>query len=141
RGGTGILFTLVALIVGLVIGAIFITPVEELHKYVNREREAARRQPRDPFDQRPPPAEKEIEKKDIVETVTKEIGRPVAKWATGDDEQADFLVKDRPALVSAILMVMLIAMPFLICLGSFNQLAGDIQYKGLRYLLLRTERA
>jgi ABC-type transport system involved in multi-copper enzyme maturation permease subunit len=38
-------------------------------------------------------------------------------------------------------MIMMFSMPFLACLGAFNQLAGDIQYKGLRYLLLRTERA
>jgi len=76
-----------------------------------------------------------------VEQVIQEVGRFIAGWATGaDDEQARFLIHDRPALVSAILIVLLVSMPFLACLGSFNQLAGDIQYKGLRYLLLRTER-
>lgn len=133
RGGTGILFTLAMLLAGLGVGAAFITPLEEMHKSINeRQRREAR----------PGMAPVQVQKKDVVDEVTRLIGEPVARWATGgDEEQAQFLVVKRPALVSAILMVLLFAMPFLICLGSFNQLAGDIQYKGLRYQLLRTERA
>jgi ABC-type transport system involved in multi-copper enzyme maturation permease subunit len=134
RGGTGIMFTLTLLTVGLIIAAAFITPLEEMHKSVERQRvmEQQRRGIQDG---------RAITKKELVDEITRQIGKPVAEWATDDADQANFLVNDRPALVSAILMVLMFAMPFLVCLGSFNQLSGDIQSKGLRYLLLRTERA
>jgi ABC-2 type transport system permease protein len=135
RGGTGIMFTLAVLVVGLTIAAIFITPLEALHKSVQQENRAF-------MEQRGIKEGREVTKKELVEKITEEIGRPVARWATGGDvDQVNFLTRTRPALVSAILMVLLFAMPFLVCLGAFNQLSGDIQYKGLRYLLLRTERA
>jgi hypothetical protein len=136
RGGTGILFTLAALFVGLLIGGIFIQPLEAMAEALKRDREQFRQQ------QPGIPQGREIGRKDIVDEVTKQVGVPVAKWATGgDDELAEFLVLKRPALVSAILIVLIFCIPGLICLGAFNQLAGDIQYRGLRYLLLRTERA
>lgn len=137
RGGMGILFTLAALFVGLSIAAGCLTPVEALHKAARQQqKQAAAGMPN------PQAAGPGVQKKDIVEGVTQEIGLPVAKWATGgDEEQAKFLVRQRPALVSAIMMILIFCLPFLVCLGSFNQLSGDIQYKGLRYLLLRTERA
>lgn len=141
RGGMGIMFTLTALLVGLLIGWAFITPVEEIHKHANR---LQREQIQKHFPDGGPPEGVQIpdvQKEDVVKEVTDRIGVPVAKWATGDEELAGFLMQRRPALVSAILVVLLFCLPFLICLGSFNQLSGDIQYKGLRYLLLRTERA
>jgi ABC-type transport system involved in multi-copper enzyme maturation permease subunit len=128
RGGTGIIFTLVLMVVCLSIAAVFVTPLEVEYKRVELRFEA--------HGGNPP------SKEAVVNAITREIGIPVAEWATDhDSEQAEYLVRTKPALISGILMILLIAMPFLVCLGSFNQLAGDIQYKGLRYLLLRTERA
>jgi hypothetical protein len=54
---------------------------------------------------------------------------------------ADYLLDDRPALLSAIFLVLLFGMPLVIPFGAFNQTAGDIGNRGLRYVLLRTERA
>jgi ABC-2 family transporter protein len=132
RGGTGILFTLAMLFVGLGVASAFITPLEEIQRRANEDRK-----------QFIPPGQEvpDVQKKDVMEVIIDQIGEPVAMWFTGDEDQARFLVRQRPALVSAILMVLLFVMPFLACFGSFNQLAGDIQYRGLRYLLLRTERA
>jgi hypothetical protein len=132
RGGTGILFTLAMLFVGLGVAAAFIGPLEEMQRRANEE---ARK-----FAQ-PGQDAPRVQRKDLMELVINEVGEPAAKWFTGDADQARFLVRQRPALVSAILMVLLFVMPFLACFGAFNQLAGDIQYRGLRYLLLRTERA
>lgn len=143
RGGMGIMFTLVALTAGLLIAAAFITPVEALQKSIEEGRGGRFDRPgrgKGPNDFGPVDREKPG-KKEIVEEVTKQIGVPVVEWWTGDNELASFLVHDRPALVSAILIVMLFFLPFIVGLGAFNQLSGDIQYKGLRYLLLRTERA
>ena len=57
------------------------------------------------------------------------------------DPWTTFLLEERPALLSAIFLVLLFGMPFVISFLAFNQLSGDIQNHGLRYLLLRTERS
>jgi ABC-type transport system involved in multi-copper enzyme maturation permease subunit len=49
-------------------------------------------------------------------------------------------MEDQPALLSAIFLVLVFGMPFAISFLAFNQVTGDIQTHGLRYLLLRTER-
>ena len=122
RGGSGLMFTLVTLVVGLSIAAVIVTIAEEFQKKNLRENADARTA-------------------DIVEAMTDRFSLPVVRWALDtDDAQASYLVYEKPALISAILIIMLIAVPFLASFGAFNQLSGDIQNKGLRYLLLRTER-
>jgi hypothetical protein len=54
---------------------------------------------------------------------------------------ADYLLHERPALLSAIFLVLLFGMPLVIPFGAFNQTAGDIGNRSLRYVLLRTERS
>jgi hypothetical protein len=124
RGGTGLVFTFITLLVGLILASVFISPIEEIQKMAAAETGG------------------DVSRKVIVDQVVSEIGKPAVKWALGtDDAHAAYLVETKPAIVSAILLTLLFALPFLIALGAFNQLAGDIQHKGLRYVLLRTERA
>ncbi|HEX5046809.1 MAG TPA: hypothetical protein VFX89_06770 [Gammaproteobacteria bacterium] len=52
----------------------------------------------------------------------------------------DYLLDERPAVLSAIFLILLFGMPLLIPFGAFNQTAGDIGSRSLRYVLLRTER-
>ena len=119
RGGAGLVFTLLTLVAGLSIAAMFITPIEAI-------------QARAPSGA-PPGA--------ILHQVVEDLGKPAVRWALSADEaQVDYLTETKPAIVSAILVVLLFALPFLVSFGAFNQLAGDIQHKGLRYVLLRTER-
>ncbi len=70
--------------------------------------------------------------------------RPVVSWwidaEGGYDDRVSFLITERPAILSAILILMLAFTPFLVTLAAFNQTAGDIASRGLRYLLVRTER-
>lgn len=148
RNGTGIIFTFLALTVGLVIAAVVLTPVEYLQKALKQEREARDRVDRDvPPELRDDPILKKLrglneeeQTKVLVQEYAKKAKEPI-KWGLGtDDEQVDYLVDKKPALVSAILVILIWALPFLVVFGAFNQMAGDIQYKGLRYLLLRTER-
>lgn len=61
-------------------------------------------------------------------------------WLLGAEGQGDHLLRQKPALLSIIYLWMAVFLPYLICLGSFNQTSGDINNKGLRFLLLRTER-
>jgi ABC-type transport system involved in multi-copper enzyme maturation permease subunit len=53
---------------------------------------------------------------------------------------ASYLLDERPALLSAIWLILLVGLPFLVALGAFNQLSGDVQTKGIRYQLLRVAR-
>ena len=65
----------------------------------------------------------------------------VVEWVTGaEEEDAEYLLRDNPALLSVILLIFLIVFPYIACVAGFNQTSGDIATRGLRYLLLRTER-
>jgi ABC-type transport system involved in multi-copper enzyme maturation permease subunit len=132
RGGTGLMYTLVLLTTGLLIAAVPIMILEELKRAQERERKLDNPEFRK--------LQREFNKR-LVEKFAEDVGRPVARWATdNDNELADYLVMEKPAMISAILMILMVALPIIVCLGSFNQFSGDIQHKGLRYLLLRTER-
>ncbi len=126
RTGGGIMFLLIAVIAGLGVAAIFITPVERM---LERPQFAG-------------VGGSEIDAGTAADRILQaEEVRDVVKWITGgDDAQARYLMNDKPALLSAIVVILLMLFPFLACLGSFNQTTGDIGSRGLRYLLLRTER-
>ena len=66
---------------------------------------------------------------------------PSANGIPEPDPWTAYLLDEQPALLSKIFLVLLFGMPFLISVLGFNQTAGDIQSRGLRYLMLRTERA
>jgi len=136
RGGSGLVFLLVFLLVGLSVAGFLIDPVKQRVKDVQRKGKQ--------FNQ-------DIEDEDVVKNLATFM-RPVVAWWVGADEQQDrfrvkkkdpfveHLVVDRSPILSAYLLVILAFIPFTTCLGAFNQLSGDIGTKGLRYLLLRTER-
>ena len=58
----------------------------------------------------------------------------------GSEEETEYLLREKPALLSAIWLILLFIFPFLACLAGFNQTAGEIGSRGLRYVLLRTAR-
>jgi ABC-type transport system involved in multi-copper enzyme maturation permease subunit len=59
---------------------------------------------------------------------------------SGFDPWTNFLLDKKPALLSSIFLILIFGMPFVISFLAFNQISGDVQNLGLRYLLLRTER-
>lgn len=123
RHGSGLGFLFLALFAGLIVANAFISPVEDFHKVS-------------------PATGGGDDVRDLVDQVVEEVGKPAIRWALGmDEEQVEYMVVRRPAIVSAILLVLLILLPFLVSFGAFNQLTGDIRSRGLRYLLLRTERS
>jgi ABC-type transport system involved in multi-copper enzyme maturation permease subunit len=82
--------------------------------------------------------------------------KPLIEWAVGgreslpltaeeaqagEDPWATYLLERRPALLSAILLIVLFGLPFALACGAFNQYSGDVASRGIRFLLLRTERA
>lgn len=157
RGGSGLVYLLVALTFGLFVAHILITPVEQLMTRQKRQ-----------MGQTDPLAIKQM----IIH-----LGRPVIQFVVGQktmkeilqdaaappapmmssggasmtaeaqeddpdfDLWTDFLIEKRPALLSAIFLVLVFGMPFAISFLAFNQISGDVQSYGLRYLLLRTDRS
>jgi ABC-type transport system involved in multi-copper enzyme maturation permease subunit len=110
RGGAGLVFVFMALVVGLLCAQVVLGSAEMLH--VDNPEQALT------------------------------LGTKALSWALSPSPaQLEFLSVDHPVLISALLAVLLVFIPFLITLGGFNQTSGDISSKGLRYLLQRTERS
>ncbi|HSD89453.1 MAG TPA: hypothetical protein VLB44_18110, partial [Kofleriaceae bacterium] len=83
-----------------------------------------------------------VQMRQQVNDQVQKAARKVLDWTIEpSDDELDYLTKDHPAMISAFLIMLMMFVPFLTCLGGFNQTAGDIDTKGLRYLLIRTERS
>ena len=124
RTGGGLMTVLVVLIAGLSIAAAFTAPIEiameSSHGLGHTSGETASTVDR---------VARSREVANIAESVTGAVST-----------QVTYLLQTQPALLSAMLLIMLMVFPFITCLGAFNQTSGDIGNRGLRYLLLRTER-
>jgi len=123
RSGGGIVFLLLFLTTGLIVASIFITPVEGLIKMQ---------------DEQGISADTEIFLREISSSPEIQSG---VRWAAGtSEEHTKYLLEEQPAVLSCIFILLLALIPYMIIIGTSNQTAGDIQNRGLRYLLLRTER-
>lgn len=56
-------------------------------------------------------------------------------------EWANYLLREKPALLSVVLFLQMVLVPLFVATGAFNQLAGDLQHGAVRYQLLRTTRS
>jgi hypothetical protein len=116
RSGAGVIFLVLAMLVGLVLAAVAVAPIEAI---MAKEHNAAAA-----FDEL--------------------VGRwgPAVMSAVTDanNDTATSLLRDHPALISVFLVLLFAFVPYLTFLAGFNQTSGDIGSKGLRYQLLRTER-
>lgn len=137
RSGAGLVFVLMALFFSLTVAHLIISPFEML---VTRGEEMGA-----------------VQGGEMVEQQVVSLARPAVEWALSPREVDDpaaqrqaeertrewvsFVLDERPALLSAVLFILLFGMPLLIPFGAFNQTAGDIGNRGLRYQLLRTDRA
>ncbi|MBN1851133.1 MAG: hypothetical protein JW829_00355 [Pirellulales bacterium] len=139
RGGAGLVYIMLVLSCGLITAHIILLPVEQEAK----EKTGV-----------------ELTDKEMLDHLV-EVARPAVQWMLGGktknerpvmersagNEKEDpeirwaaYLLDEKPALLSAVILIMFYFTPFLVALGSFNQYSGDIQSKGLRYQLLRTSR-
>ena len=129
RGGAGVIFLVIGLLVGLMSAGIYISFIEEIkHKEEVQKFEA----------------ESSIQTEELLDLFVKEYGHKVVHWMVKKEPESEDLARhlvERPAIVSAFLLTFLMFVPFLVALSAFNQTAGDIGNRGLRYQLLRTERA
>lgn len=124
RTGGGLMAIFLMLFSGLMIAHLFITPVEEL------------------LDKAPEVGHTQAEAADdIARVAQREEFVGLVRWLTGQEQsEVEYLLRDQPALLSLIWLILLVVFPFVTVIGSFNQTAGDIGNRGLRYLLLRTAR-
>lgn len=122
RGGAGLIAILATLVIGLVMASIVISPLEALARHGDM------------------PSGGSLGAGSIPGEVL-DIAKQAIGWAMGaSSAQVDYLVVHKPALISAILILLMLVAPSCACLGAFNQTSGDIGSRGLRYLLIRTER-
>jgi hypothetical protein len=130
RGGAGLVSIALTLLIGLGLAQCAIGPLEsvtkQVDKAISRENLGA------------------DEKAAVQDKLNREVVSVAGKainWAIEPSEsQLEYLVTDKPAMVSAIIVLLFFVTPFFACLGGFNQTSGDIATKGLRFLLIRTER-
>src|SRR5688572_26972641 len=135
RGGTAIVYAVTTLFFGLITAHLVLQPVEIQVDFIEARGG-------------------EISKADAVQELVRHARKPV-EWAIGGQDigrmsdpegnaearrWASYLIDEKPALLSAIWLILLIGLPFLVALGAFNQLSGDVQTKGIRYQLLRVAR-
>lgn len=117
RSGAGVIFLVLSMIVGLFLAGISVFPIEELQ---SRQHDATA----------------------AFHKAVEEWGPSVlSAFADVRHEAADFMLRDHPALMTVFLIMLLAFLPFLASLAGFNQTSGDIGSRGLRYVLLRTERS
>ena len=125
RTGGGLMALLIVLFVGLFLASFIVKPVELIMsksgELGHTEGDAAAQM------------DKISRSKEFSDIVQSTLG--------AEQEQVEYLLQDQPALLSVLWVVLLIALPFMACFVGFNQTAGDIGNRGLRYLLLRTSRA
>jgi ABC-type transport system involved in multi-copper enzyme maturation permease subunit len=122
RGGAGLIAILATLTIGLIMASIVISPLEALHAKLHIAQQPS-----------------ELGGSQMQEVM--QIAKKAFGWVMGtSDAQIDYLSNDKPAMVSAILILLTVVTPLFACLAAFNQTSGDNASRGLRYLLIRTER-
>lgn len=133
RGGTGVVFLLLTLACGLFVAYLIIDVA------IGQQKEMLADQGY------------EVTEEQLLQEMLK-VARPAVQWAIGssgttgeeDNEEKEwtsYLLDSQPALLSAVLLILIFTLPFVVVTGAFNQFSGDIASRGLRYQLLRTARA
>jgi hypothetical protein len=141
RGGVGLVFLLLSLTFGLMVAHFTLLSVDMRSKQVH---ESTQGRDRD-----------EVTKEALDDLV--DFARPIVSWMlakreTGSldtdrsekeraDSWADYLLLERPAMLSAIFLILLFGWPLIVAFGAFDLYAGDISSRQLRYQLLRADRA
>ncbi|MDT8301457.1 MAG: ABC transporter permease subunit [Sedimentisphaerales bacterium] len=151
RSGSGLVYLMIALVFGLSVAHIIIMPVERLMALQKKQTGQTNPQAINKaiLDIGQPIIQfvlgiktfEQVAKEAAVTQMSPPIDTSTSAQSTpGYDPWTDFLIQKKPALLSVIFLILIFGMPFVISFLAFNQISGDIQNHGLRYLLLRTER-
>lgn len=138
RGGIGLVFLLLSLSFGLIVAHTMLQPVEMIGRQMEQQGmqgDAADRTAH------------------VLAELTRHAKAPVS-WLlstkSGDadpdgaraaDEWASYLLEGRPAMLSAIFLILLFGWPIVVSFGAFDLYSGDIGSRQLRYQLLRADRS
>lgn len=146
RGGAGLVSIFMTLVTGLMLSYCVVAPLEMMDATRSEfDRQFEKQSNLDPTMRAEIAAQKAELEAQMVERVNsevKKIARKAIDWGVDpSEEQLKFLTDDHPALISAFLVLLMLFTPFLTCLSGFNQTSSDIDSKGLRFLLIRTERS
>jgi ABC-type transport system involved in multi-copper enzyme maturation permease subunit len=154
RSGSGLVYLMIALVFGLSVAHIIIMPVERLMALQKKQMGQTDPQAinKTIIDIGQPIIQFVLGIKSL-EQIAKEAVSPQfplpndtsntaqsGNNTSGFDPWTNFLLDKKPALLSSIFLILIFGMPFVISFLAFNQISGDVQNHGLRYLLLRTER-
>mgnify|MGYP001607834147 CR=1 FL=1 len=136
RGGIGLVFLLLSLTFGLLVAHLMMQPVELAVKEFGSRSSASRADTT----------------REVLAEITRQT-KPVVSWVLSTrkkdsirDKDADadrwaaYLLDERPAMLSAIFLILLFGWPFIVSFGAFDMFAGDISSRQLRYQLLRVDR-
>ena len=154
RSGSGLVYLMIALVFGLSVAHIIIMPVEQFMALQQKQVGMANPQSvKKTITDIGQPIIQFVLGIKSFEQVTKEAASshlPLPNDTTksaqsgnnspGFDPWSNFLLEKKPALLSVIFLILIFGMPFVISFLAFNQISGDVQNYGLRYLLLRTAR-
>ena len=144
RSGSGLVYLMIALIFGLSIAHILIMPVERLIALQKRETGEADPQfiKKTIIDIGRPVIQFVSGQKTFDEILEgqgsygdndsgPENAAADGKKAAGVEPWITFLLEKKPALLSAIFMLLIFCMPFVISFLGYNQVSGDVQSHGL----------
>jgi hypothetical protein len=143
RGGIGLVFLLLSLSFGLLVAQAMLQPIDMAAVQFTK---AARSGGQVTAADRQKATQRAL-------TIITDQSKPVVKWMltpSSDEPDAaasreaqqwtDYLLDDRPALLSAIFLILLLGWPLVVAFGAFDLYAGDIGSRQLRYQLLRVDR-
>ena len=140
RGGVGLVFLLLSLTFGLMVAHLTLQPVELISEQAkefmgNRDAQEVSAEVLEQLVEEAQPVISWILAK--RDSGDKDTDRAESKQA---DAWAAYLLKERPAMLSAIFLILLFGWPLIVAFGAFDLYAGDISSRQLRYQLLRADR-
>lgn len=139
RGGIGLVFLLLSVSFGLIVAHTMLQPVEMIGQQLQQQHRSA--------DSTEATAR-------VLEELTRHAKGPVS-WLLAEksssapdpdatraaDDWASYLLEGRPAMLSAIFLILLFGWPLVVSFGAFDLYSGDIGSRQLRYQLLRADRS
>jgi len=154
RGGIGLVFLLLSLTLGLTIAHYMLLGVERVaRRAVNpalyQTEEGRRDAELRAIEEMTRPAKSVVSWMLSTKTTSDAPEPPRGRRPSGDngdadveaDKWAEFLLEERPALLSGIFLILLFSWPLVVSFGAFDLYASDIASRQLRYQLLRVDRS
>lgn len=137
RGGIGLVFLLLSLTFGLLVAHFMLQPVEMIGKQMAQRGNGSNAEATaQVLQELTRPAKEAVSW--LLSTKSEGAADPDATRAA--NAWASYLLDDRPGMLSAIFLILLLGWPLVVSFGAFDLYSGDIGSRQLRYQLLRADR-